>query len=127
MSQRRLLTWFFPVATFFVAAVGTINVIRLRIRGDAVGMQIQRHERASAETKKELDGLKRKRDQGLDTLQLIQRVGEDFKPPTPERILWVRPYPAAPATVPLLTQSPRTAALDIAFRPAAGQGGKSPR
>ncbi|MEY4271710.1 MAG: hypothetical protein RL250_576 [Verrucomicrobiota bacterium] len=127
MNPRRLLAWFFVVATLVVAAVGTINVIRLRIRGDAVGTQIQRHERAALETRKELDGLKRKRDQGLDTLQLIQRVGDDFKPPAVERVLWVRPYPAAPATVPLLTQSPRTAALDIAFRPVAEQGGKSPR
>jgi len=127
MNLRRFLTWALVVATFSVAAVGTINVIRLRIRGDAVGTQIQRHERASLETRKELDGLKRKRDQGLDTLQLIQRVGDEFKPPAAERVLWVRPYPAAPATVPLLTQSPRTAALDIAFRPVAEQGGKSPR
>jgi len=92
-----------------------------------VGPETLHNERASVETRKELDGLKRKRDQGLDTLQLIQRVGDDFKPPTPDRVLWVRPHPAAPAAVPLLTQSPRTAALDIAFRPAAEQGGKSPR
>ena len=127
MSSRRVLAWFLVAATLVVAAVGTIHVIRLRIRGDAVGLQIQRHERATLETRKELEGLKRKRDQGLDTLQLIQRVGDDFKPPAAERVLWVRPYPAAPATVPLLTQSPRTAALDIAFRPVAEQGGKSPR
>lgn len=127
MSPRRLWTWFFLAATFFVGAVGTIHVIRLRIQGDAVGQQIVRHERAALETRKELDGLKRKRDQDLDTLQLMQRVGEGFKPPTPDRVLWVRPHPAAPATVPLLTQSPRTAALDIAFRPAAEQGGASPR
>jgi hypothetical protein len=127
MSPRRLWTWFLVAATFFVGAVGTINVIRLRIQGDAVGQQIVRHERATGETRKELEGLKRRRDQGLDTLQLMQRVGDDFKPPAPDRVLWVRPHPAAPATVPLLTQSPRTAALDIAFRPAAEQGGKSPR
>ena len=97
MNPRRLWTWAFVAATLAVAAVGTINIIRLRIQGDAVGQQIVRHERAAVETRKELDGLKRRRDQGLDTLQLIQRVGDDFKPPTPDRVLWVRPHPAAPS------------------------------
>ncbi|MEY4854803.1 MAG: hypothetical protein RIR32_1479, partial [Verrucomicrobiota bacterium] len=58
MNPRRLWTWAFVAATLAVAAVGTINIIRLRIQGDAVGQQIVRHERAAVETRKELDGLK---------------------------------------------------------------------
>ena len=37
MNSRRLWTWVCVAATLAVAAVGTINIIRLRIQGDAVG------------------------------------------------------------------------------------------
>lgn len=128
MNPRRLLIGTFVAATFAVAAVGAIHIMKLRLRCDDVGARIQRLERSIAESKKELDALKRARDQTQDSLQLKQIAGEDLKPPAPEQVAQLRLSPTVTAVVPLRnTASPRVTALDIAFRPAAGQGGNGTR
>lgn len=128
MSPRRLLIGALLAASFAVAAVGAIGIMKLRLRCDDVGARIQRLERGIADSKKELDGLKRARDQTQDSLQLRQVAGEDLKPPAPEQVALLRISPSVTAAVPLRnTASPRVTALDIAFRPPAGQGGNGSR
>jgi hypothetical protein len=128
MSPRRFLIGTLVAASFAAAAVGAIHIMKLRLRSDDVGARIQRLERSITESKKELDALKRARDQTQDSLQLKQIAGEDLKPPVPEQVTFVRLSPTVTAVVPLKnTASPRVTALNIAFRPTTGQGGNGSR
>jgi hypothetical protein len=112
------------VATF---AVGNINIMRLRVEADTIGSRIQRIERDIALSKKELETVRRQRDQAIDTLQLQQRIGDALKPPVPEQVVWVRYLPSAASTAPLFSASPRMTAREIAFLGAGGQGGPAAR
>ncbi len=128
MSSRRFLTGLFVILTIATFALGLINVMKLRLQADDVGGRIVRIERSIRDSQKELDALKRQRDLSQDTLQLIQRVGEDLKPPAPEQVTWLRLAPGLTAAVPRKnTLSPRMTALDIAFRPLAEQEGSRTR
>lgn len=112
------------VATF---AAGNINIMRLRVEADTIGSRIQRIERDIALSKKELETVRRQRDQAIDTLQLQQRIGDALKPPVPEQVVWVRYLPSAASTAPLFSASPRMTAREIAFLGAGGQGGPAAR
>jgi hypothetical protein len=128
MSSRRFLTGLFVILSIATFALGLINVMKLRLQADDVGGRIVRIERSIRDSQKELDALKRQRDLSQDTLQLIQRVGEDLKPPAPEQVTWLRLAPGITAVVPRKnTLSPRMTALDIAFRPLAEQEGSRTR
>ncbi len=128
MSSRRFLTGLFVILSIATFALGLINVMKLRLQADDVGGRIVRIERSIRDSQKELDALKRQRDLSQDTLQLIQRVGEDLKPPAPEQVTWLRLAPGLTAAVPRKnTLSPRMTALDIAFRPLAEQEGSRTR
>jgi hypothetical protein len=117
------------VATVATGASGLINIMKLRLRADDVGVHIVRIERSIQESKKELDALKRQRDFAQDTVQLIQRVGDDLKPPFPEQVAWLRITPGISAanTKNKIVVSPRMTAMDIAFQPLADQGGTRTR
>ena len=54
MSPRRL-TWVCVLAAVGAFAVGTINIMRLRVEADTIGSRIQRLERDISLSKKELD------------------------------------------------------------------------
>lgn len=128
MSTRRFFTGFFVILSIATFALGLINVMKLRLRADDVGGRIVRIERSIRDSQKELDALKRQRDLSQDTLQLIQRVGEDLKPPAPEQVTWLRLGAGLTAVMPRKnTLSPRMTALDIAFRPWAEQEGSRTR
>ena len=85
MNPRRFLIGTLLAASFAAAAVGAIHIMKLRLRSDDVGARIQRLERSITESKKELDALKRARDQTQDSLQLKQIAGEDLTPRRPNR------------------------------------------
>jgi hypothetical protein len=123
----RFFAWFFAFATVGTFAVGTINIMRLRVEADTIGSRIQRIERDIALSKKELETVRRQRDQAVDTLQLQQRIGDALKPPVPEQVVWVRYYPAVASPTPMLSASPRMTAREIAFLQAGGQGGPRAR
>jgi len=123
----RFLTWACVLATVAAFAVGTINIMRLRVEADSIGGRIQRLERDIALSKKELDSVRRHRDQAVDTLQLQQRIGDALKPPAPEQVVWVRFHPSAASPAPLLSASPRMTAREIAFLGSGGQGGPGAR
>jgi hypothetical protein len=108
-------------------AVGNINIMRLRVEADTIGSRIQRIERDIALSKKELETVRRQRDQAVDTLQLQQRIGDALKPPVPEQVVWVRFLPSAASSAPLFSASPRMTAREIAFLGAGGQGGPAAR
>ena len=127
MNPRFFLAWFFVFGAVAAAAVGTINIMRLRVEGESIGSRIQRIERDIALSKKELDTVRRQRDQAIDTLQLQQRIGDALKPPVPEQVVWVRYFPAVTSPTPLLSASPRMTAREIAFLSAGGQGGPRAR
>jgi hypothetical protein len=128
MSPTRFLTCCFVIAAIAVGAVGVINIMKLRMEADVIGQRIQRIERAMAESKKELDTLKRQRDQSVDTVQLQARVGDSLKPPVPEQVVWIRVFSAPPpAASSSFIASPRMSAREIAFRPPTGQGGRGDR
>ena len=126
MSPRHF-TWVFVFATVAAFAVGTINIMRLRVEADTIGSRIQRIERDIALSKKELETVRRQRDQAVDTLQLQQRIGDALKPPVPEQVVWVRYFHAVPSPTPLLSASPRMTAREIAFLSSGGQGGPRSR
>jgi hypothetical protein len=126
MSPRHF-TWVFVFATVAAFAVGTINIMRLRVEADTIGSRIQRIERDIALSKKELETVRRQQVQALDTLQLQQRIGDALKPPVPEQVVWVRYFHAVPSPTPLLSASPRMTARDIAFLSSGGQGGPRSR
>ncbi|NBN95427.1 MAG: hypothetical protein EBV31_07385, partial [Verrucomicrobia bacterium] len=90
----RFLTWACVLATVAAFAVGTINIMRLRVEADTIGSRIQRLERDISLSKKELDTARRHRDQAVDTLQLQQRIGDALKPPVPEQVVWIRFTPS---------------------------------
>ena len=123
----RFLTWVCVVGAVATFAVGNINIMRLRVEADTIGSRIQRIERDIALSKKELETVRRQRDQAIDTLQLQQRIGDALKPPVPEQVVWVRYLPSAASTAPLFSASPRMTAREIAFLGAGGQGGPAAR
>ena len=123
----RHFTWVFVFATVAAFAVGTINIMRLRVEADTIGSRIQRIERDIALSKKELETVRRQQVQALDTLQLQQRIGDALKPPVPEQVVWVRYFHAVPSPTPLLSASPRMTAREIAFLSSGGQGGPRSR
>ena len=123
----RFLTWVCVVGAVATFAVGNINIMRLRVEADTIGSRIQRIERDIALSKKELETVRRQRDQAIDTLQLQQRIGDALKPPVPEQVVWVRYLPSASSTAPLFSASPRMTAREIAFLGAGGQGGPAAR
>jgi len=125
--SSRFFTWTFAMATVAAFAVGTINIMRLRVEADTIGSRIQRIERDIALSKKELETVRRQRDQAIDTLQLQQRIGDALKPPVPEQVVWVRYFPAVASPTPMLSASPRMTAREIAFLQAGGQGGPRSR
>ena len=126
MSPRHF-TWVFVFATVAAFAVGTINIMRLRVEADTIGSRIQRIERDIALSKKELETVRRQQVQALDTLQLQQRIGDALKPPVPEQVVWVRYFHAVPSPTPLLSASPRMTAREIAFLGSGVQGGPGAR
>jgi hypothetical protein len=126
MSPRHF-TWVFVFATVAAFAVGTINIMRLRVEADTIGSRIQRIERDIVLSKKELETVRRQQVQALDTLQLQQRIGDALKPPVPEQVVWVRYFHAVPSPTPLLSASPRMTAREIAFLSSGGQGGPRSR
>jgi hypothetical protein len=123
----RFFTWVFAGATLGVFALGTINLMRLRVEADTIGSRIQRIERDIALSKKELETVRRQRDIALDTLQLQQRIGDALKPPAPEQVVWVRYFPAVASPTPMLSASPRMTAREIASLSWGGQGGPRAR
>ncbi len=129
MSLRSLMTWVFLGGTLGAAALGTIYIMKLRMEADVIGSRIVRLERSIADTKKDLDTLKRQRDQSLDTLQLQSRIGDALKPPTPEQVVWISRATLVPVSVAPLSSiiSPRLTPREIAFRPLTGQGGGTAR
>ncbi|MEY4133469.1 MAG: hypothetical protein ACR2KA_10285 [Opitutales bacterium] len=123
----RFFTWVFVFAAVGACAVGTINIMRLRVEADAIGSRIQRLERDIALSKKELESVRRARDLYLNTLELQQRIGDSLKPPVPEQVVWVRYFPAVASPTPLLSASPRMTAREIASLSWGGQGGPRSR
>ena len=123
----RFFTWVCVIASVATFAVGTINIMRLRVEADTIGSRIQRIERDIALSKKELETVRRQRDQAIDTLQLQQRIGDALKPPIPEQVVWVRYFHAVPSPAPFLSASPRMTAREIAFLSSGGQGGPRSR
>ena len=123
----RFFTWVFVFASVGAFAVGTINIMRLRVEADTIGSRIQRLERDIALSKKELESARRARDQAINTLELQQRIGDSLKPPVPEQVVWVRYFPAVASPTPMLSASPRMTAREIASLSWGGQGGPRSR
>ena len=123
----RFFTWVFVFASVGAFAVGTINIMRLRVEADTIGSRIQRLERDIALSKKELESVRRARDLYLNTLELQQRIGDSLKPPVPEQVVWVRYFPAVASPPPMLSASPRMTAREIASLSWGGQGGPRSR
>jgi hypothetical protein len=123
----RFFTWFFVLAAVGAFAVGTINIMRLRVEADTIGGRIQRIERDIAYSKKELESARRTRDILLNTVELQQRIGDSLKPPVPEQVVWVRYFPAVASPTPMLSASPRMTAREIASLSWGGQGGPRSR
>jgi DNA-binding CsgD family transcriptional regulator len=101
--------------------------MRLRVEADAIGSRIQRLERDLSLSKKELERLRRTRDELLNTVDLQQRIGDALKPPVPEQVVWVRYFPAVASPPPMLSASPRMTAREIASLSWGGQGGSRSR
>lgn len=128
MNIRRFFIFTMLIVTFTAGAVGLIGIMKLRLRSDDVGVRIVRLERAIADSKKELDALKRQRDISQDTVKLSEKAGEKFKIPKPEQVTWLRvSAPTLPVTTSRNSPSPRVAALDLTFRPPAEMGGPRSR
>jgi hypothetical protein len=128
MNIRRFFVIFMVIISFTAGAVGIISIMKLRLRSDDVGVRIVRLERAIADSKKELDALKRQRDISQDTVKLSEKAGEKFKIPKPEQITWLRvSAPVSPVNNARINPSPRVAALDLTFRPSAEMGGPRSR
>jgi hypothetical protein len=123
----RIFTWVFVFAAVGAFALGTINIMRLRVEADTIGSRIQRMERDISLSKKELEKLRRTRDELLNTLELQQRIGDALKPPVPEQVVWVRYFPAVASPPPMLSASPRMTAREIASLSWGGQGGPRSR
>ena len=123
----RFFTWFFVIAAVGAFAVGTINIMRLRVEANTIGDRIQRIERDIAYSKKELETARRARDFILNTVDLQQRIGDSLKAPVPEQVVWVRYFPAVASPTPMLSASPRMTAREIASLSWGGQGGPRSR
>ena len=123
----RIFTWVFVFAAVGTFALGTINIMRRRVEADAIGSRIQRLERDLSLSKKELERLRRTRDELLNTVDLQQRIGDALKPPVPEQVVWVRYFPAVASPPPMLSASPRMTAREIASLSWGGQGGSRSR
>lgn len=128
MNARRFFFAVMVIITIATGALGTISIMKLRLLSDDVGVRIVRIERSIADSKKELDALKRQRDISQDTVKLSEKAGEKFKLPKPEQVTWLRVSgPTLPVTSARNTPSPRVAALDLTFRPPAEMGGPRSR
>jgi len=128
MNIRRFFIMVMVFISFAAGAVGMISIMKLRLRSDDVGVRIVRLERAIADSKKELDALKRQRDISQDTVKLSEKAGEKFKIPKPEQVTWLRvSAPTLPVTTSRTSPSPRVAALDLTFRPPVEMGGPRSR
>lgn len=128
MNVRRFFIAVMLITTFATAALGMISIMKLRLRSDDVGVRIVRLERAIADSKKELDALKRQRDISQDTVKLSEKAGEKFKIPKPEQVTWLRvSAPTLPVTTSRTSPTPRVAALDLTFRPPVEMGGPRSR
>ena len=128
MNSRRFFFAVMVIITIATGALGTISIMKLRLRSDDVGVRIVRLERAIADSKKELDALKRQRDISQDTVKLSEKAGEKFKLPKPEQVTWLRVSgPTLPVTSARTIPSPRVAALDLTFRPPVEMGGPRSR
>ena len=128
MNSRRFFFAVMVIITIATGALGTISIMKLRLRSDDVGVRIVRIERSIADSKKELDALKRQRDISQDTVKLSEKAGEKFKLPKPEQVTWLRVSgPTLPATSARTIPSPRVAALDLTFRPPVEMGGPRSR
>lgn len=123
----RFFAWVCVFASVGTGALGTINIMRLRVEADTIGSRIVRVERDIAFSKKELEQLRRQRDQLIDTVLLQQRIGDTLKPPVPEQVVWVRYFHSVPSPTPLLSASPRMTAREIASLSWGGQGGPRAR
>ena len=123
----RIFTWVFVFAAVGAFALGTINIMRLRVEADTIGSRIQRMERDISLSKKELERLRRTRDELLNTVDRQQRIGDALKPPVPEQVVWVRYFPAVASPPPMLSASPRMTAREIASLSWGGQGGPRSR
>ena len=128
MNIRRFFIAVMVIVSVAAGALGMISIMKLRLRSDDVGVRIVRLERAIADSKKELDALKRQRDISQDTVKLSEKAGEKFKIPKPEQVTWLRVSgPTLPVTSARTTPSPRVAALDLTFRPPVEMGGPRSR
>jgi len=123
----RFFTWVFVFASVGAFAVGTINIMRLRVEADTIGSRIQRIERDISLSKKELETLRVQRAQLINTVELQLRIGDSMKPPVPEQVVWVRYFPAVASPTPMLSASPRMTAREIASLSWGGQGGPRSR
>ncbi len=123
----RFFTWVFVFASVGAFAVGTINIMRLRVEADTIGSRIQRIERDISLSKKELESLRVQRAQLNNTVELQLRIGDSMKPPVPEQVVWVRYFPAVASPTPMLSASPRMTAREIASLSWGGQGGPRSR
>ncbi|MFM7209560.1 MAG: hypothetical protein ACKOY8_07050 [Verrucomicrobiota bacterium] len=125
MKPVRALSWMTGAAILIVFFIGMISVMRLRIAADEVGGRIVRLERSSGDLTKELERLRRVRAEHWDTIQLQDRVGESFRPPPPDQVVWIPRIfvPPPPAAGAANQQGPRMTAREVAFRPMTGQGG----
>ncbi|MCX6888943.1 MAG: hypothetical protein NTU71_05860 [Verrucomicrobia bacterium] len=123
----RIFTWVFVFASVGAFAVGTINIMRLRVEADTIGSRIQRIERDISLSKKELETLRVQRAQLINTVELQLRIGDSMKPPVPEQVVWVRYFPAVASPTPMLSASPRMTAREIASLTWGGQGGPRSR
>jgi hypothetical protein len=128
MNIRRFFIAVMVIVSVAAGALGMISIMKLRLRSDDVGVRIVRLERAIADSKKELDALKRQRDISQDTVKLSEKAGEKFKLPKLEQVTWLRVSgPTLPVTSARTTPSPRVAALDLTFRPPVEMGGPRSR
>ena len=66
----RFFTWVCVFASVGTFALGTINIMRLRVEADTIGSRIQRLERDTSLSKKEYDTARRQLQQAVD-LSLI--------------------------------------------------------
>lgn len=122
----RFLAWFFLVVAVGTFAAGTISIMRLRVEADMIGSRILRLERDTMGAKKEHDLALRRLNDAKDTVQLQGRVGDVFRPPLPEQVVWVR-GPSPRITPPATSASPRIIARELASYYSGGQAGPGAR
>ena len=118
----RFFTWACVIASVGTFAVGTINIMGLRVEADSIGSRIQRIVRDIGMSTKELETVRRQQEILIGTLPLQQRIGDALKPPAPDQVVWVRFSPATSSPPPMLSASPRMTAREIASLSWGGQG-----